>query len=113
MNRKAERGSSHILQGRWIDEKYLKSKSVLHASMSSNVYGIERHTFVSCDIKFGHGKASHMVTKMYQALSVFDNMSNKWFMTIELPKVWSKGMNVEGKNKYKVRICMVIDRVLD
>ena len=54
-----------------------------------------------------------MVTKMYKVLSVFDKMSNKWFMTPELPKIWSKGMRVEEKKKYKVRIRMVIDGVLE
>ena len=72
---------AHTLRGIWIDKNNLNSKNVPHASMISVVYGIERHTIVSRDIKVGCGKASHMVTKMYKVLSVFDNMSNKWFMT--------------------------------
>ena len=62
--------------------------------MSSVVYGIERHTIVSRDIKFYCGKASHMETKMYRVLSVFDKMSNKCIMNPELPKLWSKGVKV-------------------
>ena len=69
-------------------------------------------TIVSCDIKVERGKAIHMVMKMYQVLSVFDKMSNKWFITPELPKIWSKVMKVKEKKKYKVRICMVIYGVL-
>ena len=56
---------SHTIQGRWIDEKSLKSKIVTHASMRSVVYGVERHTNVSHDIKVGCAKASHMVMKIY------------------------------------------------
>ena len=62
VNRKAEIGSlefdlrAHTLRGGWIDKKALKSKSVPHASMRSVVYGIERHTIVSRDIKVGRDK---------------------------------------------------------
>ena len=76
VDRNSDRGSlesdikSHTLRGRWIDKNSLKSKSVPHASMRSVVYGIERHTIVSRGIKFGCGKASHMVTKMYRVLSI-------------------------------------------
>ena len=59
------------------------------------MYGVEINTIVSCDIKVGLDKAIHMVTKMYQVVSVFDKMFNKWFMTPELPKLWSIGMKVE------------------
>ena len=71
VNRKAERGSlefdlkAHTLRGRWIDDKALKSKSVPLSSMSSVVYGIERHTIVSRAIKVGRGKASRMIAKTY------------------------------------------------
>ena len=81
--------------------------------MSSVVYGIERDTIVSRDIKVGRGKASRVVTKMYWVLSFFDEMYNKWFMTPELPKLWIKVMKVEENKKYKVWICMVIDGVFE
>ena len=77
------------------------------------MYGIERHTIVSCYIKVGSGKSSHMVTKMYRVLSVFDKMSKNIFMTPELLKLWIKGMKLEEKRKYKVSIRMVIDGVLE
>ena len=56
---------AHTLQSIWIDEKALKITSVPHASMSSVVYVIERHTIVYRDIKVGRGKSSNMARKMY------------------------------------------------
>ena len=46
-------------------------------------------------------------------LTVFDKMSNKWFMIGQLPKLWSKLMKEEDKKKYKVRIRMVTEGVLE
>ena len=83
------------------------------SSFSSVVSGIERHTIVSRAIKVGRGKASRMIAKTYRVLTVFDKMSNKWFMTGQLPKLWSKLMKEEDKKKYKVRIRMVTEGVLE
>ena len=118
VNRKSERGSlefdlkAHTLRGRWIDDKALKSKSVPLSSMSSVVFGIERHTIFPRAIKVGRGKASGMIAKTYRVLTVFDKMSNKRFMTGQLPKLWSKLTKEEDKKKYKVRIRMVVTEAL-
>ena len=68
---------AHTLWGRWIDDKALKNKSVPLSSMSSVVFGIERHTIVSRAIKVGCGKASRMIVKTYRVVSIFDKISNK------------------------------------
>ena len=90
---------AHTLWGRWIDDKALKNKSVPLSSMSSVVYGIDRHTIISRTIKVGCGKASRMIVKTYRVVSIFDKISNNWFMTGQLPKLWSKLMKEKDKKK--------------